>query len=321
LSMRSFSRMGSALAVLDFTNFGSSLSVRGCSRFGSEVRFGHREFAYGGSAVMERHTYATFDDADGDNTVDNTIKRGRLNFYTDGVRSLSIHASDNFQYGGGTLHGMWFLDGNDLLPTSESGIPSDRRLKQDIRPLHRTLAEHAAARLEVGNPLQPEKVNLARSRRATASWVLRELRPVSFTFKNGPEAKHPSYGFIAQELKEVFPSMVVQDADEPMRVKHQDLLAVVVVAAQGLHDRLTQQEELLAESREELKSLRNKVEHFRQKDDQTTDAHASLPPESTPDKAQECAQRLESLEIAQRATDARVASLAAELEQVRSKGQ
>eukprot|EP00971_Amphidinium_carterae_P222785 4421351-Amphidinium_carterae.6 len=39
-------------------------------------------------------------------------------------------------------------DGNDILPTSETGIPSDRRLKQDIRPLHRTLAEHAAARLE-----------------------------------------------------------------------------------------------------------------------------------------------------------------------------
>ncbi|CAK9010054.1 unnamed protein product, partial [Durusdinium trenchii] len=56
------------------------------------------------------------------------------------------------------------------------------------------------------------------------SWVLRQLRPVSFKFKNGPEAKYSRYGFIAQELQEVLPSVVrsVQtDGREHLAVAYQ----------------------------------------------------------------------------------------------------
>merc|ERR1711912_15640 len=74
---------------------------------------------------------------------------------------------------------------------------------------------------------------------AGVSWVLRELRPVSFKFKGGPEAKFSRYGFVAQELQQVLPSVVrTTDDNQHLAVVYQDLIALLTLAAQNLQDRL-----------------------------------------------------------------------------------
>eukprot|EP00913_Durusdinium_trenchii_P014476 g13580.t1 len=101
---------------------------------------------------------------------------------------------------GGHLHGTWTAD--------NAVSTSDRRLKKSIIPLYEAMKGQ-------GQSEEAEGV----------SWVLRQLRPVSFKFKNGPEAKYSRYGFIAQELQEVLPSVVrsVQtDGREHLAVAYQD---------------------------------------------------------------------------------------------------
>merc|ERR1719502_875877 len=83
----------------------------------------------------------------------------------------------------GVLHGSWLSD--------HAITSSDRRLKTDIIPLHQTLLSRMSQ-------VQGEKVKdvasragglKKKTRREAVDWVLRELRPVSFTFKTGIDAK------------------------------------------------------------------------------------------------------------------------------------
>merc|ERR1719161_1438429 len=101
-----------------------------------------------------------------------------------------------------TLHGKWVA--------SEVITVSDRRLKTGIRPLSRALSAK----------VQGDREDEARS----PVWVLRQLRPVSFRFrqrdsKTAGAARGPNeppwddsgrerYGFVTQELQEVVPSAV-----------------------------------------------------------------------------------------------------------------
>jgi len=73
-----------------------------------------------------------------------------------------------------------------------------------------------------------------------ASWLLRELRPVSFHLKRGPEAKYLKFGFIAQELETVFPNLVrtIGEEEDTLAVASQDLIAVLTLALQGLQKEL-----------------------------------------------------------------------------------
>jgi len=73
-------------------------------------------------------------------------------------------------------------------------------------------------------------------------WLLRELRPVSFKLKRGPEAKYLKFGFIAQELETVFPNLVRTMGEEQTKaVATQDLIAVLTLALQTLQRQLEEQ--------------------------------------------------------------------------------
>jgi hypothetical protein len=59
------------------------------------------------------------------------------------------------------------------------------------------------------------------------------LRPVSFRYKDNAESKHSRYGFVAQELETLLPSVVQADSVSGLRlVRYTDILAVLVVGAQ-----------------------------------------------------------------------------------------
>merc|ERR1712209_80839 len=86
----------------------------------------------------------------------------------------------------------------------------------------------------------------ATERKNPVGWVLRQLRPVSFQFRSGPEGKYSRYGFVAQELQQVLPSVVRGQGDKHLSVVYQDMIALLTLAAQVLQDKVNQQEESIA---------------------------------------------------------------------------
>lgn len=109
------------------------------------------------------------------------------------------------------LHGEWVADVLTF---------SDRRLKRDIKDLTKGLRGTSSG--EVNKP----------------SWVLRQLRPVSFRFKTEGSPEYDRYGFLADEVAAVLPEIVREvNTDEGPALKavaYQDLIAVAV-AAQQVH--------------------------------------------------------------------------------------
>lgn len=74
-----------------------------------------------------------------------------------------------------------------------------------------------------------------------ATWVLRELRPVSYHFKAPTESKLQRYGFIADEVEATIPNVVRERLDLPDHHKgivYQDLIAVLAAALQSMQQRL-----------------------------------------------------------------------------------
>jgi len=76
--------------------------------------------------------------------------------------------------------------------------------------------------------------------RSTAiNWVLRELRPVSFSFRQGSDCKsmHPRFGFVAQEVERVLPELV-HETGQSKYMAYQDLIAMITLAAKDHQVRL-----------------------------------------------------------------------------------
>lgn len=89
---------------------------------------------------------------------------------------------------------------------------------------------------------------------------MRELRPVSFNLKHGPEAKHLKFGFIAQELETVFPNLVrTVGKDDTKAVASQDLIAVLTLALQTLQKEFDDTRRELEEQRIRVARLERAV--------------------------------------------------------------
>jgi len=230
LSLRSFSRLASALSISDFSRFGSSLALRsftclgasmsllGIARLGSTLSVGGNVHLGGAIYFNGPSTYVQYDTG-----------ATELRVHAGGLKRLSISST------GGSLHGTW---------SSESIISaSDERLKRRIEPLERTLAARALS--------SPGDVP-GSDRAKAVGWLLRELRPVSYHFKTGPEAKLARYGFIAQELEKVMPELV-RDHKDKKHVVYQDLVALLTLASQVQQDRLEDYEARARKRAEKLK--------------------------------------------------------------------
>merc|ERR1712139_281479 len=229
LSLRSFGRLGSSASVIgmrrfgsavsvgDFVSLGSTLSLRSFSRFGSSMSV--LDFLHLGSSLSLR-SFARIGDYV---SVTGALKvSGAITAkYNGGSMGLTTSTT------GGTLHGIWSSD--------NVVSASDRRLKRDILPLNETIrAEMRKARPEAGD--KPTADAGSESSQAV-SWLLRELRPVSFTFRRGPESKFTRYGFVAQELERVLPT-VVREKDDYKHVQYQDVIALLTLTAQSQQERL-----------------------------------------------------------------------------------
>lgn len=248
-------RFGASLSVFDCTSLGSSLSIRSFARFGSTISVqenarlcglsatGFASFAASTSVnglvqIGQATTYIAtnyalqYDDVGG-------FLWDTINFYTAQFGGSTAYRSISMFGKGGTLHGHWVSDN-----TISS---SDRRLKKSIKPLYEAM----------------QRPGESQDASDGVGWVLRQLRPVSFKFKKGPEAKYSRYGFIAQELQDVIPSVVrpiTSDGKPRLAVVYQDLIALLTSAAQMLQEKVSKQEDKIARLEEQLAAMSKKLD-------------------------------------------------------------
>jgi len=140
-------------------------------------------------------------------------------------------------YAGGTLHGLWTMDydGSGMFQYS------DRRLKENIRPLFKTLA--ASTRGPDAREDSHEMDDKAsRDTGNQRSWndILQQLRPVSYDLRSDPGKER--FGFIADEMEQVLPQVTRTQPKEDgrMGIIYEDLIAVLVNAMQDLFSDMTQ---------------------------------------------------------------------------------
>jgi len=149
--------------------------------------------------------------------------------------ALEIHVGGTktatFESDGGILHGSWNVE--------SSLVTSDRRLKTNIMPLQRTLRDVIAPR---GDKKAPSSIGPLDGRSKGpagdgALWLLRQLRPVSYSFRKGIDSKYMRFGFIADELDQVVPEVVRRPGDREVTdqkaVVYQDLIALLASASQS----------------------------------------------------------------------------------------
>jgi len=183
-----------------------------------------------------------------------------MDFYVAATHTMSMKDTVS------VLHGIWEADATITT--------SDRRLKTSIEPLYRTIAARAKARWsETRNDAAPADATRLRgtgeltpaiappskdNKDPPIGWLLRELRPVSFKLKSGPEAKYLKFGFIAQELETIFPNLVRNVGGEKgsneegtKAIASQDLIAVLTLALQSLQKEMDKQRDWMVKEIED----------------------------------------------------------------------
>ncbi|CAJ1400431.1 unnamed protein product [Effrenium voratum] len=225
--------MASSALTFDTATFGSSLSLRSLARTGSEISV-HSRVRLGADNTYV--AYSTFIELDNDNIP---VLYDTVQVYAD--ISGSAKRGITIKGDGGRLHGAWVAD--------VAVSTSDRNLKNSIMPLYQTFHGRGGDTKDVSGGV---------------SWVLRQLRPVSFKFNKGPEAKYSRYGFVAQELREVLPSLVRDikgDGSEGhLAVVYQDLIALLTAAAQMLQEKVSKQEAKITRLEEQLVAVHEKLD-------------------------------------------------------------
>jgi len=172
-----------------------------------------------------------------------------LLFYVKGTKALTVESD------GGILHGAW---------NAQAAITtSDRRLKREIAPLQRTLRNIIPQMAEQSKEQRGKVENRLTTKGASddsgtdgALWLLRQLRPVSYSFRKGAESKYMRFGFIADELESVVPQVVRtvgnREVEDQKAVVYQDLIALLASAAQSQQQRLDQQQQRLDQQQQQL---------------------------------------------------------------------
>jgi len=279
ISLRSFMRVGSALSVhsygrvgavsvLDFFQLGSTLALRAVGRLGSY--FSVRGFSTLGSTVslveflplgatLSLRSFARLGSTC--SLFGNLQVGGDLNFYAPNSaiyardssgaltrRIMFPEASSGLQ---GLLHGIWAAD--------TTFATSDRRLKSHITPLHQRLISQ----------MPPDGRNSAGPREtksAAIDWVLRELRPVSFSFRTADDTKSMDqrFGFVAQEVERVLPD-IVHDTGQNKALLYQDLIAMITLAAQDQQLRLERNNADVSTLRNMVTKLTEKIGHLQRR--------------------------------------------------------
>ena len=154
-----------------------------------------------------------------------------------------------------------YLNVNCSIRATKFTIASDSRFKDDIKPLENSLASITSLS-PVSYKLKPrfgmnanDGKGVANDRPAGAL-TEKEIKDVEYfdKFHQSLENVTPQFGFIAQEVKEIFPELVQTDKDGYMYVDYISMIPLLVKAIGELN---AQVEELKAENDE----LNNQMQH------------------------------------------------------------
>jgi len=216
-------RLGASMSVLDYPLFGCTLALRAFSRIGACLS-------------ISGNVKVASDDKS--SLVLSTIHTAKPSA---SERVLSLPETDWH----GILHGSWASD--------YTISTSDRRLKQYIAPLAVQLQKSRASQMQ-------DTASLGRTHTddSLGAWALRELRPVSYLLKvrdQGGRVPAERYGFIAQEVQKVLPSLVTGGEGRVQHLVYQDLLAVLTLSVQEQDTDLQFQGKQIVESLDEVQQL------------------------------------------------------------------
>lgn len=197
MSVHGYAQLGSTLSIRSVARLGAQMSVLDFASFGSSLSV--RSLARFGASVSITSDKVYL----GDSVILET--NSDLQFDIGGSQKLKLSATES------EFNGLWKSDGMIT--------HSDRRLKGSVKPLLRGLGTKKADA----------------DSRASASWQLRELRPVSYRLREAPEAKaigSERLGFVAQEVQKVMPSVVKGEGGETRGVMMEDLIAIFTATLQ-----------------------------------------------------------------------------------------
>jgi hypothetical protein len=289
LSVRSFIRSGSACSILRFTHFGSTVSLRSFSRGGGAVSV--IDFVNVGSSVSIRSfvrlgsTLSTFGSS--------ALRIGTGYIFCDGSSNIKFFAAGSKESmtltsGAGKLHGTWQYEAsltsdrrlkNNVEPlvkeilrhnsltldhVSSASARASRQEQKYSSPIARSIQwlnehshEQASSALSItesrsqGNVTRLDDTNYL----PVVVRLMRQLRPVSFRYKNNAESKHSRYGFIAQELESLVPSVIYSDGPSGLKfIRYHDLLAVVTMGMQVLDSTVAKVEHKLSGANSQIVS-------------------------------------------------------------------
>jgi FtsZ-binding cell division protein ZapB len=128
----------------------------------------------------------------------------QMSLATNSVEVIRIDASGNV--GIGTTAPGQALEVNGTIKATNLLLTSDRRMKRNIASLDHDQALEKICR----------------------------VRPVSFNWRRDGAADE---GVIAQELREIFPEMVIENADGSLAVKYSSLISPLIASVQELKQR------------------------------------------------------------------------------------
>merc|ERR1711974_366239 len=147
---------------------------------------------------------------------------------------------------GGTLHGHWGTYSLDV-------TSSDRRLKENIRPVFETLRTRHSLDASGGGGGELGGGLLGS---AVMDTVLQKLRPVSYNLRS--EGNQMRFGFIADEMLGVLPELTrtSKNRDNTMGILYQDLIAVLVAQMQHMFSEMDHLSKSLADVERRIQQRR-----------------------------------------------------------------
>ena len=150
-----------------------------------------------------------------------------------GSNSSNLAVSVNGTYAG-FFHGDVYITGTTNTPTLIA--PSDYRLKKDIK----TISNGCLDKVMDMNIVE-FKYN-QRELDAVATIDGGEKQTVAWCDESSPVMKNIHYGLIAQELKEIYPDLVIENQDGYLGVNYLEIIPILIRSVQELNAKVEQYE-------------------------------------------------------------------------------
>eukprot|EP00820_Chromera_velia_P008702 Cvel_20679.t1-p1 / transcript=Cvel_20679.t1 / gene=Cvel_20679 / organism=Chromera_velia_CCMP2878 / gene_product=hypothetical protein / transcript_product=hypothetical protein / location=Cvel_scaffold1879:30320-34615(-) / protein_length=512 / sequence_SO=supercontig / SO=protein_coding / is_pseudo=false len=278
-------RLGSSLSLTSFAMLGSSLSVASFGRFGSGLTVNGNLYvtgniSYGGTLQDGTNTSCgTFGSSScaSDRRLKHAI-RNLKEWRSDDWQNVSssssmrkegpspVHQEDRSQSEGALLR---YSPKVQPFRSPEEETQKLRRLQSsDLQQDRGDLLARAGGESS-SDPLSRETVEGRQTQRGPASSisdVLERLEPVAFRWREGTNEasietlRGENFGFIAQEVREVLPSLVSENHEGKLRLRYQDFSAIAVAGLKEQRRELERQQKEIDTQKTQMEDRKKELD-------------------------------------------------------------